>query len=62
MDSHLQLLVPPRAQDYWRVNLAETWEVGLWMREFRCSEGELRQAVHMAGELAGAVRAYLGRV
>jgi hypothetical protein len=50
---------PPRAQDHWRVNLAEAWEVIFWKRQLQCTEGELRKAVQAAGDLAGAVRAYL---
>jgi AraC-like DNA-binding protein len=49
----------PRAQDHWRVNLSEAWEIGFWGREFGCSEGELKRAVHAVGDCAGAVRAYL---
>ena len=49
----------PRAQDHWRVNLTEAWEVAFWSREFGCSEGDLRSAVHAVGEKAGAVRQYL---
>ena len=52
-------LPAPRAQDHWRVNVAEAWEVRFWAREFRCSESELRHAVQAAGAMAGAVRAYL---
>lgn len=50
---------PPHAQDYWRVNLTESWEVSFWSREFGCSEGDLRSAVNAVGEKAGAVREYL---
>ena len=50
---------PPHAQDHWRVNLTEPWEVFFWSREFGCSEGELRSAVHAVGERAGAVREYI---
>jgi AraC-like DNA-binding protein len=50
-----------RAQDHWRVDLAEAWEIGFWAREFDCSEGELKRAVHAVGDCAGAVRAYLLR-
>lgn len=50
---------PPHAQDHWRVNLTEAWEVAFWSREFGCSEGELRAAVQAVGEKAGAVRAHL---
>jgi hypothetical protein len=49
----------PRAQDYWRVDLAEAWELVFWSREFGCTESELRSAVETVGENAGAVRAYL---
>jgi hypothetical protein len=48
-----------RAQDHWRVNLHEPWEVGFWAREFRCSAEELRHAVQCVGARAGDVRAYL---
>ena len=51
----------PRAQDHWRVNLAEAWEVAFWSREFGCSESELRKAVESAGSSAGAVRACLAQ-
>ena len=47
-----------RAQDHWRVNLGEPWEVRFWSREFRCSEDQLRQAVREAGDGAGSVRAW----
>ena len=49
----------PHAQDYWRVNLAEPWEVAFWTREFGCSEHDLKSAVEAVGKSAGAVRAYL---
>jgi hypothetical protein len=49
----------PRAQDHWRVNLSEALVMGFWGREFECSEGELKRAVHAVGDCAGAVRAYL---
>lgn len=49
----------PHAQDHWRVNLAEDWELAFWSREFGCSEAQLRNAVAEAGDNAGAVRAYL---
>ena len=49
----------PRAQDYWRVNLAEPWEITFWTREFGCSEAQLKGAVQAAGKSAGAVRARL---
>lgn len=49
----------PQAQDHWRVDLAEAWEVTFWSREFRCSETDLRKAVEAVGSNAGAVRAYL---
>lgn len=48
----------PHAQDHWRVDLAEAWEVSFWSREFNCSESELRQAVKEVGNKAGAVRGY----
>jgi len=51
--------VPPHAQDHWRVNLAEPWEITFWMREFHCSEEQLKHAVGAVGESAGAVRAHL---
>ena len=50
---------PPHAQDHWRVNLAEPWEITFWTREFCCSEGQLKEAVQAVGESAGAVRAHL---
>ena len=49
----------PRAQDHWRVNLAEPWEITFWTREFGCSEDELKAAVQAVGDTAGAVRAQL---
>jgi AraC-like DNA-binding protein len=48
-----------RAQDHWRVDLAEDWEIFFWSREFNCSENELRRAVKEVGSNAGAVRAFL---
>jgi AraC-like DNA-binding protein len=53
-DSH-----PPHAQDHWRVNLAEPWEITFWTREFGCSEWQLHEAVQAVGNSAGAVRAQL---
>ncbi len=50
---------PPHAQDRWRVNLAEPWEITFWTREFGCSETQLKQAVGAVGDSAGAVRARL---
>lgn len=49
----------PHAQDYWRVNLSEDWEVTFWTREFGCTEAALREAVRAVGECAGDVRAHL---
>lgn len=49
----------PRAQDHWRVDLAEDWEVIFWSREFGCTENELRSAVEAVGSKAGAVRAHV---
>ncbi len=51
--------MPPHAQDYWRVNLAEDWEVTFWTREFGCSESQLKAAVNEVGDNAGRVRARL---
>ena len=50
----------PHAQDYWRVNLAESWEITFWTREFGCSEEQLKNAVKAVGSSAGAVRMHLG--
>jgi hypothetical protein len=47
------------AQDHWRVDLAEDWEIFFWSREFHCNEQDLRKAVGQVGNKAGAVRAYL---
>ena len=52
---------PPRAQDYWRVNIAEEWELAFWSREFGCDQRQLRRAVAEVGDNAGAVRTYLHR-
>ncbi|MGZ5104542.1 MAG: DUF3606 domain-containing protein [Usitatibacter sp.] len=49
----------PHAQDHWRVNLAENWELSFWSREFGCDESQLRRAVAEVGDKAGAVRAFL---
>jgi hypothetical protein len=49
----------PRAQDHWRVNLSEAWEITFWAREFECSDGDLKAAVGAVGDCAGVVRAYL---
>ena len=49
----------PHAQDYWRINLREDWEVRFWTREFGCTEDSLREAVRMVGDTAGDVRAHL---
>ena len=48
-----------QAQDHWRVNLAEPWEITFWTREFGCSETQLKEAVEAVGDSAGAVRARL---
>lgn len=48
-----------RAQDHWRVNVREPWEVRFWARELACSEDELHQAVREAGDGAGQVRGWL---
>jgi hypothetical protein len=60
---HLGLDAPasevPRAQDYWRVDLAQAWELIFWSREFGCTENELRSAVAAVGTNAGTVRAHL---
>ena len=48
-----------RAQDHWRVDLGEDWEIAFWSREFGCTEQDLRHAVAQVGRNAGAVRAYL---
>jgi len=50
---------PPHAQDYWRINLREDWEIAFWTREFGCTEEALRQGVAAVGDSAGGVRAYL---
>jgi uncharacterized protein DUF3606 len=50
---------PLHAQDYWRINLREDWEIAFWTREFRCTEEALRQGVAAVGDSAGDVRAYL---
>ena len=49
----------PHAQDYWRINLREDWEVRFWTREFGCTETALREAVREVGDCAGDVRARL---
>jgi hypothetical protein len=48
-----------RAQDHWRVNLGEPWEIRFWTRELGCGEEELRRAARAAGDIAGSVRAWL---
>ena len=62
-DHHLEAdapdLLAPHAQDHWRVNLAEPWEITFWTREFGCSEKQLRSAVQAVGAIAGEVRAHL---
>jgi len=50
---------PPHAQDHWRVNLAEEWELKFWSREFGCTENDLRKAVEAVGTNAGTVREHL---
>lgn len=47
-----------RAQDRWSVNVAESWEIFFWTREFRCSEAELRCAVDAVGKSARDVRVH----
>jgi hypothetical protein len=47
------------AQDHWRVNLGEDWELVFWSREFGCTVDELKKAVEAVGPTAGTVRAYL---
>lgn len=51
----------PRAQDHWRVDVAEEWELRFWSREFSCTENDLRSAVEAVGSNAGTVRVYLAR-
>lgn len=48
-----------RAQDHWRVDVAQDWEIRFWSREFGCSENELKKAVADVGNNAGDVRARL---
>jgi hypothetical protein len=55
--SHLASSV--RAPDYWRINLAEEWEIRFWAREFGVAEEKLKAAVAEVGNSAGAVRAHL---
>ena len=50
---------PPHAQDHWRVDIAQDWEVLFWSREFGCTGEELKRAVEAVGATAGTVRAYL---
>ena len=50
---------PRHAPDHWSVNLAESWEIAFWTREFHCSEEQLREAVAAVGKTAGDVRSYL---
>jgi AraC-like DNA-binding protein len=57
--THRQDAQAPHAQDYWRVNLAEPWEITFWTREFGCSEAQLKEAVQAVGQSAGAVRRHL---
>ena len=52
-------MLEPHAQDHWRVNVAEPWEITFWTREFGCSESQLHDAVRAVGNSAGAVRAHL---
>jgi hypothetical protein len=61
-ENRLSLELPdsvPHAQDYWRINLREEWEIRFWTREFGCSDGALREAVTAVGDCAGDVRAHL---
>lgn len=51
-----------RAQDRWSVNVAESWEIFFWTREFRCSEAELRRAVAAVGKSARDVRVHLANL
>lgn len=49
----------PHAQDYWRINLREDWEIAFWAREFGCTPEALHEAVKAVGVCAGDVRANL---
>lgn len=46
-------------QDRSRVNVNEAWEVRWWIKQFSCSEAELRAAVAAVGVMADKVGAYL---
>jgi hypothetical protein len=48
-----------RVPDYWRIDLAQPWQVRFWTREFGVTEGELRDALREAGDQVGEVRARL---
>lgn len=50
-----------RVPDYWRIDLAQPWQVRFWTREFGVSEVELREALREAGDQVGEVRARLER-
>ena len=39
-----------------RINLGEPYEVDYWCKEFRCTVGELKEAVDAVGVLAKDVR------
>ena len=42
-----------------RINLGEPYEVDYWCKEFRCTAGELKEAVDAVGVLAKDVRIYI---
>ena len=42
-----------------RVNVNETWEVKYWCTKFRCTAGELKEAVDAVGVLAKDVRIFI---
>jgi|GEM_PF-439543 len=45
--------------DRTRVNLQEPYEVDYWCKQFRCTVGELKEAVDAVGVLAKNVRIYI---
>ena len=48
-----------RPHDALRVNVNEPYELHAWCRKFRCSEGQLKQAVDAVGVMATDVEAWL---
>lgn len=48
--------------DLHNVNVRQDYEIRYWIKEFRCTPNQLRDAVKAAGTSVDAVRAYLAKL